>query len=299
MRTGRSGRIGMVQWDGIIQFAAQRARHVAQAIQRSGYQLLASDACWFMDDGKSACEAMIDAHVEGVVLLSPGRDFVELRQAGIPMVCISGFKLEGVPQVRPDVKQGMADLTSHLLALGYRRMALLTQWPLGDLEDTQCWYVKERVAGYREACWQVGLTEKEAETVFEDFVGAATNPYETGKVAMTKLLRRGNPPEAVLCSNDDWALGALAACAEANVRVPEEIVVTGFDSNLVSEYGAVPLTTVAQPLDEMANRAVETLLKMIRGEKLAASEQLVKVPCQVQVRRSCGAALAVGHKEGL
>lgn len=105
------------------------------------------------------------------------------------------------------------------------------------------------------------------------------------------MKKRAHRPEAVACSNDDWALGALTACAEAGARVPADIALTGFDNILVGNYGAVPLTTVAQPIEQMTNKAVELLVKQVRGEKLSASEELVKMPCQLVVRHSCGAAL--------
>jgi DNA-binding LacI/PurR family transcriptional regulator len=207
------------------------------------------------------------------------------------MVGISGFRLAGIPQVRADVRRGMFDLTNHLLKLGYRRMVLLTQWPLGDLAEAQCWYVKERMDGFRAAAQAAGLGENDAKVVFEDFVSDPAQPYLTGKVAMSKLLKRAPRPEVVLCSNDDWAMGALTACVEAGLHAPEDIAITGFDNSLVSEYGAVPLTTVAQPLEEMAGKAVELICKMMEGRKPAKSEQLVRVPCHLMIRRSSGTTL--------
>jgi LacI family transcriptional regulator len=294
MRTGKSGLIGMIVCEGITQMSAMRAWHVAQAIQRAGYQPLSSDAGWFPDGAQAACREVLDAHVEGVVLLSPTCDFEPIRRAKVPMVGIAGLRLPGVPQVRANVRQGMYDLTNHLLALGYRRLSLLTQWPLGELDESQCWYVKERMDGFRAAARAARLDASDAEVVLEDFVSDLTQPYLTGKVAMTNLLKRPRRPEAVLCSNDDWAMGALTACTEAGLRVPDDIAVTGFDDSPASGFGAVPLTTVAQPLEQMAAEAVRLLLRRMQRKETGTRDRLVKVPCRVVVRRSCGAMLRGG-----
>ncbi|MBI4024306.1 MAG: LacI family DNA-binding transcriptional regulator [Verrucomicrobia bacterium] len=301
LRKGRSGFIGMIQCAGYMQLIWKRAQCAAHEVHRHGYQLLTSDAFWFADRDKTACEVMLDAGVEGVVLVSPTYPFDLIRRAGVPVVCFSGTPLPGVPQVRADTRQGMYDLTRHLLGLGYRRLALLTQWPMGKRSAPHCYYVTERIAGFRQAAVEAGLSEPDAAVVFEEYYEEHVGPYQTGKISMSKLLaesdhRHGGTgrPEAVLCSNDEWAAGALAACAEAGVRVPEDIAVTGFDNTLASGYGAVPLTTVEQPVEEMARCAVEILMKRIRGDPTVAgseSEMIVKMPGKVIVRHSCGAAL--------
>jgi LacI family transcriptional regulator len=107
---------------------------------------------------------------------------------------------------------------------------------------------------------------------------------------MDDIVKRVIPPEVVLCSNDDWAIGALTACGEAGARVPEDIAITGFDDSPIGRFGMVPLTTVAQQPQLMASQAVEILVRKIRGESMQSEEPVLKTPCQVVVRRSCGCA---------
>lgn len=305
--------LGMIQFGGETSFGAQRASHVAAAIQKGGYEIFASDVGWHRGGIGAVCGAMLDARVEGVVLVAPAEWFPEselqqFRKAQIPVVALSGVRRDGVPQVAADNRQGMYDLTQHLLQRGFRRFALVTTWPSQTHREADCWPVLDRVAGFREAIEQAGgkvcdgprrsfPTDEsgiEAEVICSEFSDYWTDPYRLGQDAMGKLLQRARRPQAVVCSNDDWALGALAACAESDVRVPQDIAVTGFDNTRVGGYGAVPLTTVGQPLEKMATTAVEILVKLIRGQKLTASEKLVKLPCQLVVRRSCGAHLQKG-----
>jgi DNA-binding LacI/PurR family transcriptional regulator len=119
----------------------------------------------------------------------------------------------------------------------------------------------------------------------------ADQPHEAGRRLASQLLAAPGPrPEVLVCQNDDWAHGALAACAAAGLRVPEEIAVTGFDGSPLSAGGLAPLTTVVQPCREMAIRAVELLLGRIRGKARGGVPREIKLPCQVLVRQSCGAA---------
>jgi LacI family transcriptional regulator len=109
-----------------------------------------------------------------------------------------------------------------------------------------------------------------------------------GRDAWRALLKVGLQADAVLCPNDDWAMGMLAACAEAGLRVPQDVAVTGFDGMRYAQYGTVPLTTAAQPLEEMARYAVDLLVRMIHGHQPAESEMRVSMPCRIVVRNSTG-----------
>lgn len=288
MRRGRSGFIGMIQCAGHMQLTAQRSQLVAREVHRNGYQLLSSDAFWFGDEERTACDVMTDACVEGVVLVSPTFSFDVLREVGLPVVTLSGRRQVGTPQVRADIRQGMHDLTRHLIRLGRRRLALLTQWPSGLRNDANCYYVTERMEGFRAAAREAGLDESAAEVCIEEYSDPQSNTYEVGRVSMRKILARSRCPDAVLCSNDEWATGALAACKDAGVGVPGDIAVTGFDNLLASGYGAVPLTTVAQPIEAMAKKAVEILLDLIRRGGDGAPRKVIKMPCEIIVRDSCG-----------
>lgn len=292
LRGKKSGVIGMIHFGGLMQLASIRMIHAATAIDQAGYRLLAGDVVWYQQGVRAICEAMIDARVEGVVLCAPSQWFspAELKRfqrAEIPVVAISGMRIRGVPQVSADVRQGMFDLTQHLIALGHRRLAMLTQQTEGLQTDAR-WAVSDRVAGFRDALAE--RPDVRGETFGQDSASESwLDPYEPGARAMTKLLQsQTQRPDAVLCSNDDWAMGALGACADAGIRIPHDMALTGFDNAVFGGYGAVRLTTVAQPTQQMAAKAIDILLRLVREETLSADEMRVKLPCQLVVRESCG-----------
>jgi DNA-binding LacI/PurR family transcriptional regulator len=315
LRGVRSGIIGALGFAGPTQFAAQRAEAIARAVQAAGYQLLSSNVEWYRDGMSTACAAMLDARVEGVILVSPSAVLAEehwqcFQRHGISVVALSGVELPGVPQVRADIRQGMHDLTRHLLGLDHRHLAFLTHWADRTRRPAYSWPVIERIDGFREAimaaqgkmrnCWlgargrrgkrdREGVTRRiMGEVISSDLPFSFENPYRSGEEAMALLLEQGLLPDAVLCTNDDWALGALTACSTRGVQVPEDVAVTGFDGALFSAHGTTPLTTMVQPLEEMAQKAVQMLTVKIQGKSLPSGEELVRMPCRLAVRRSCG-----------
>jgi DNA-binding LacI/PurR family transcriptional regulator len=240
---------------------------------------------------------VLDARAEGLLLVGPtdrvpATFLKQIRDAGIALVSLSGVRFPDVPQVRSDFHQCAAELTNHLLGLGYRRLALLTAWGSRVKDFDHQWPVQERIDGFQEAIAKCGSSQVTGEVICGDEEIDLNPKYNNGRAAMQELLKRPDRPEAVLCTNDSWALGALAACAEAGVRVPQDIALTGIDNDPIGEIIQPPLTSSSQPTEAIATRAVEILMKQVRGEKLSTSEMLVKLPCQLVMRQSCGASLA-------
>lgn len=104
---------------------------------------------------------------------------------------------------------------------------------------------------------------------------------EGGRQAMLELLAQG-PPTAVFCASDDMAIGAMAAAAEAGLRVPEDVSVVGFDDQPVA--AAVGLTTVSQPVSSIAARAAAMVLERVGG--LDSPPRRVEVATHLEVRRT-------------
>lgn len=293
MRKGRSGIIGIIQSVGAMQAAVERAFFMAKTIHEAGYQTLAADLLWYREGLRNACDAMLDAEVEGVLLAGLSGDYYpaeikRLREARIPVVALGGGHFLSTPQVCSDYQQGMFDLTQHLLGLGYRRLTLLAPPAAGDPDRKRNWGFTERAAGFRKAVQQAGLNSRQAGIVYQDN-SDASDYFCAGKLGMQRILERTPRPEVVLCSNDHWAIAAMQACAEAGLRVPEDLAITGFDNTTDGLYAQVPLTTVAQPNEALGRKAAEILIRVVRGERLAPNERFVKLPCQLIVRKSCGA----------
>lgn len=305
LRKRQSGLLGALYFGGVTGIAAPRAMAVAQAIHASGYRLLMSDSGWYDENVLAACAEMIDSRVEGILLVGPSHWMPKkaldmIHEAGIPVAAMSGVRLPGVSQVTGDAKGGMALLTRHLAAMEHKRLAILGAWPTTVHNDDQCWPTLNRLRGFEETIRDLGgeitktIPAKKSKqrltgtVILSNTDVKANNPYELGFSMTSELLTRGPIPDALLCSNDDWAHGALAACSKYSIRVPQDMALTGFDNVPLSEYGSVPLTTIAQPLDEMAKASVQLLLDEISGKTKNKKAVRLEMPCRLVIRRSCG-----------
>nr|WP_204261333.1 LacI family DNA-binding transcriptional regulator [Blastococcus saxobsidens] len=200
-------------------------------------------------------------HVDGVILMSLHNDDLlpDILTGGHVPVVLSGRPLDGRPvaYVDADNAGGAAAATRHLLSLGRRRIATISG-------PTDMVAGLDRLAGYRAALAEAGRTPAPELVAEGDFTEAG------GVRAMTRLLADAPDLDAVFVASDPMAVGALQALRAAGRRVPEDVAVVGFDDAAVAAVCDPPLTTVAQPLDEMTGLMVELLLDQIEsGERTA------------------------------
>ncbi|MEV0389060.1 substrate-binding domain-containing protein [Nonomuraea sp. NPDC050643] len=133
--------------------------------------------------------------------------------------------------------------TTHLLELGHTRIGFI-----GGPLDTQC--TLDRYEGYLAAHRTFGIDSDPSLTRYGDFL------VRGGKKLALELLDRDDPPTAIFAGNDLEAAGVYQAATEHGIRIPDDLSVVGFDDSPLCEMLSPPLTTVRQPLDDMANEAV-------------------------------------------
>jgi DNA-binding LacI/PurR family transcriptional regulator len=175
-----------------------------------------------------------------------------LRAQGIPFVVFDPTTElpDGVPFVGATNWSGGRAATRHLAELGHGRIAMIS----GPDRILCC---RARLDGYRSAMEAAGLP---IEVVRADLT------REDGAAAAAILLTRPSRPTAIFAANDLQALGVYEAARGAGLRIPEDLSVVGFDDLPVVAWVDPPLTTVHQPLTEMAVAATELALALGRGE---------------------------------
>jgi len=180
----------------------------------------------------------------------------ELKAKGIPFVVFdpTGELPDDVPFVGATNWSGGRAATRHLLELGHRRIAMIS----GPDHVLCC---RARQDGYRSAMEAAGLTAGPELLVHADLT------REDGRAAAARLLAGPERPTAIFASNDLQALGVYQAARAAGLRIPEDLSVVGFDDLPVVAWVEPPLTTVHQPLTEMAVAATELAMSLGRGEK--------------------------------
>jgi DNA-binding LacI/PurR family transcriptional regulator len=177
---------------------------------------------------------------------------------------------DDVPFVGATNWRGGQTATRHLVELGHRRIAMMG-WP-----DYLC--CRARLSGYYSAMETAGLP------VDPGLVVTALLTREDGYATARGLLARPDRPTAIFTSNDMQALGVYQAAREAGLRIPEDLSVVGFDDVPVVAWVDPPLTTVHQPLTEMAATATELALAFGRGEE--ASQIGVDIATTLTIRNS-------------
>jgi len=239
-----------------------------------------------LQGGRAAWDAARTAAVglgsRGCVFLGTGvpeRELVELaRESGLPVVAVNqSVRHPAVRTINIDYEKATSTATQHLLRLGHRRLGFLGGSPSSPVSE-------EKVHGVREALAEAGLEIAAANVIH----GGAT--VEWGFQALNTFLARPRElrPTAVLCACDLVALGVLHALRSAQLGVPADVSVVGFDDIEMACHANPPLTTISPPKYEMGRRAVELLL----AEDLHASPitEYVMIESPLVVRESTGAS---------
>jgi LacI family transcriptional regulator len=143
------------------------------------------------------------------------------------------------------------DMTLHLIGLGHRRIGFVVCDPAHGA-------AYQRVFGYRDAMAQAGIA------VDERLVEQGEHSFESGVACAERLLSRDPRPTAIFAGNDDMAAGVLRVAQARGIKVPEDLSICGYDDTPLSRQLWPRLTTVRQPIQDMAYAAVEQLVAIHR-----------------------------------
>ncbi len=192
---------------------------------------------------------------DGAIVSGPLSDDPELADLvadGFPVVIQGHLPGLDAPSVDIDNVASARAAVDHLLELGHRRIAIITNAPLTYTSAI------DRLAGYRAALAAVGVAD-DPELIAEGAFDAAS-----GHRAMASILERTRP-DAVFCASDVIALGAIGAIRVAGLGVPDDISVVGFDDIPLAPFFDPPLTTIRLPAHELGLAAGSALLDVVAG----------------------------------
>ncbi|ADL01072.1 LacI family DNA-binding transcriptional regulator [Brevundimonas subvibrioides] len=211
---------------------------------------------------------------DGIILTPPHSQnlaLVEmLTRRNVPVVRM-GVAGEGVGfGVFMDDRAAAAEATRHLLQLGHRRIGFIAGSPRFEAS-------RQRLDGYRDALTEAGVT------IDEDLIAPGDFTFESGVAAAGTLLARDDRPTAILASNDEMALATLHVASRLRIRVPDLSLVS-FDDTPGVRLSVPGLTSIRQPISEMAAKAAALLIGVSRTGEGAPSDHLL--PFALEVRGS-------------
>ena len=169
------------------------------------------------------------------------------------------------PYIDVDGCKGMGLVIDHLILRGHKRIAFLG-WPEGTVVGDA------RTKGYYEAMNAAGIEPK------PEWVGYTPNIVEYAYRAAQQVLSTNPSPTAVVCVNDIMALGVRSYLESVNLQIGEDVAVTGYDDTPIAEL--LGLTSVRQPVNEVATRVVDLLMAEIQGITLS-KRQIILEPSLV------------------
>ncbi|MEU7834390.1 LacI family DNA-binding transcriptional regulator [Nonomuraea sp. NPDC049129] len=227
-----------------------------------------------------------DAWVEGVLRRRPSgviavfsglteAQHEQLTRREIPLVLLDPADAPGknIPSIGAGNWNGGLSATRHLLELGHRRIAIITG-PDSALSS------RARLDGYRTALDMAGVPVDQRLVARGDFF------IEGGLAAAQRLLRLPDRPTAIFATNDGQAIGVYHAAHQLGLRIPDDLSVIGFDDMPSVRWAIPPLTTIRQPLRQMASAATSMVLKLAHGEPLSHSR--IELATELVVRDSTG-----------
>jgi LacI family xylobiose transport system transcriptional regulator len=204
--------------------------------------------------GREWMEGVIQRRPIGVILVFSALTAdqkKQLRTRNIPFVMVdpAGDPPPDVPSVGSANWSGGFAATKHLTDQGHTRIAMIS-----GPDDLMC--SRARVSGYRSAMDSAGLPVDTASILEGDF------SREKGIELATVLLGGATPPTAIFAGNDLQALGVYEAARTLGLSIPHDLAVVGYDDLQVAGWVSPPLTTVRQPIREMAEEAARLILKL-------------------------------------
>ena len=278
LRLGETRTIGLIVPDNSNPFFAEVARIVEDVGFANGYSVILCNSDGSLEKEAAYIGVLIAKHVDGVIFIAAGskvEHVSELAGAGIPVVLADrdiAHTLADVVLV--DNEQGGYDATRYLLGQGHRRIACIA----GPSDVTPS---ADRVRGYRRALEDARVLVREEWIVPGDF------RFEGGEAAVDRLLGMGQTPTAIFACNDMMAIGALRAIRASGRQVPDDVSIIGFDDIPLASAVMPALTTVAQPITELATLATQYLIAQMQDDGDTRSRQRVVLEARLVVRASC------------
>jgi DNA-binding LacI/PurR family transcriptional regulator len=248
LRGAKTMLIGLIVRDIADLFFTTAVEAVSLSARDRNYNVVLGSAHSRADEAIALRSVLETRHCDGIVLLGDMRDqpplLEDLAASNVPVVALwQGTPLPAIPTINIDNWGGIQSAVDHLAGLGHRRFGFIGGYPHGDILERQAAFVGR-------------MTELDVAAA-DVSVDATQNTPASGADAFRRLMELPVRPTAIVTATDQVAIGALHAAHALGIDIPGELSIIGFDDIPMSEFTAPPLSTVSQPLSEMAGLAVE------------------------------------------
>lgn len=261
----RSHLIGLVYENPSPSYVVELQMGVLHRLRDERYRLVVIPVASVSERAPELVGVLRSAALDGVVLAPPASDnsrvLNDLAAAGIRLARIATMRMpEAGPGTVIDDVAAALEAANHLIGLGHRDIGIIK----GDPTHAS---TEARLLGYAQAFHAAGLPLR------LDRIEQGLFTRDSGHAAAERLLSGGQRPTAILAQNDDMAVGALIAARERGLSVPAELSIVGFDDSEVSRITWPAITTVRQPVFEMAVDAADMVVAQLEGRDFATRRE--------------------------
>lgn len=279
LRSARSQMIGAVVPSFAYALYARTTSAMQSVLNEKGYSVVLAEHHYDLKAELRTTEQLIRHGVDAFVFVGLDHDpalFTMLENYGRPYTLTWGFDASGRhPSIGFDSRAAMFEMTKQLISLGHKRFGLLSAVTQGNDR------ARARGAGVRAALDQAGLSLPE-DCVIYGAIDLATTTRMMRQLLQIDPARR---PTAVIGTNDVFAVGAMLACREAGIRIPQDLSVTGCDDTDLGATQTPALTSIRTPITEIGRAAAEQVIARLENRPFQHSMSL---PFEIVLRASVG-----------
>jgi len=281
MVTKSTQTIGLVMTDIVNPFFAELARGVESVAWSDGYTLILANTDEDVRREQAIVNTLVEKQVDGLIIVPASSrqapHLFEIFHQQMPMVLVDrGVENLPVDTIMVDNEYAAYQAVSHLIGLGHRDIGMI----MDNLDITT---IAERLAGYRRALMEHGLT------VSEERIQCCQYTLQSAYEITFKMLQGSPRPTALFTASNFMTLGTIKAILDLGLKIPEDIALVGFDDLEWNRLFYPQLTAVAQPVFELGRVAAQRLLSRLKGEQSPPQE--IRLKTTFIVRHSCGAHL--------
>jgi LacI family transcriptional regulator len=275
--SGKSRLLGLIVSEITNPFFPELIQEFEQVAVARGYEILIGSTNYEKKTMEQCARRMLERKVDGVAVMTFGVDemiFDRFIADNIPIVFIDAAPSRPLSDaLAVDYRTGIQEGVQHLAVLGHRKIGFISG-PL-KLRSSQA-----RKLAFLECLQATGIKPNEAWLIEGD------HTLGGGRDAMEAILAQKSWPTAIMCSNDMTAIGVQHALFEANLSVPQDFSLIGFDDIHLAEYTIPPLTTVRMSCKDIALKAVTSLLGHLQPDDLQAEAGGASLPATSKITTS-------------
>ncbi len=267
LATQDQARIGLLYSNPSVAFLSEFLLGILSESAKNGTQLVI-ESCDGPEGATASLEKFRAGGCDGIILSPPLSDSTRVAQTlnemGLPFVGVAAAReADDLNAVSIDDFKAAFAMTKRLVELGHRDIGFIKGHPHAHASQL-------RFDGYQAAMTKAGLP------LLPQHIASGYFTYRSGFDAAEQLLNRADRPTAIFASNDDMAAGAVAAAHRLHLEVPDNVTIVGFDDTAMASSVWPELTTVRQPISDMASLSVRLLLDIIRARRQGVPHQTVR-----------------------